>query len=180
MNRSRFLLIGVIALALGALMSSAVYRSLQSRTASAAPNGVDVAVAANDVQVGAKLQDRDVKIVKLPGDDLPAGVFHNKTKVVGRGVILPLAKGEFILNNKLAAENAGAGLPALIPPGMRAVSVRVNEVVSVAGFVVPGTRVDVLLTGNPTGGTDAQTTTVLSNVEVLASGQRLERNSAGD
>jgi len=180
MNRSRFLLIGVVALVLGALFSSAVYRTLQARTAAAGTPGVDVAVAANDVQVGAKLQDHDVKIVKLPPDDLPSGVFRSKTKVVGRGVILPITKGEFILPNKLAAENAGAGLPALIPPGMRAVSVRVNEVVSVAGFVVPGTRVDVLLTGNPVGGSDARTTTVLSNIEVLAAGQRLERNSAGD
>src|SRR5262249_26331490 len=75
---------------------------------------------------------------------------------------------------------AGSGLPSLIPPGMRAVSVRVNEVVSVAGFVLPGTRVDVLLTGNPTGSADQQTTTVLENVAVLATGQKLERNSAGD
>lgn len=180
MNRSRFLLIGVIALALGGLLSSAVYRSLQARTTSSNQNAVEVVVAANDLQVGAKVQDRDIKVVKLPADDLPGGVFHNKTKVVGRGVILPLAKGEFILPNKLAAENAGAGLPALIPPGMRAVSVRVNEVVSVAGFVVPGTRVDVLLTGNPAGGGDTRTTTVLSNVEVLASGQRLERSSSGE
>src|SRR5689334_5836868 len=180
MNRSRFVLIGVIALVLGALFSSAVYRSLKARTMPADQGGADVVIAANDVQVGAKVQDWDVKVIKLPGNDLPSGVFHSKAKVIGRGVILPVTKGEFILPNKLAAENAGAGLPALIPPGMRAVSVRVNEVVSVAGFVVPGTRVDVLLTGNPGGGSDAQTTTVLSNVEVIASGQRLERNSAGD
>jgi pilus assembly protein CpaB len=63
---------------------------------------------------------------------------------------------------------------------MRAVSVRVNEVVSVAGFVLPGTRVDVLLTGNPTSASDQQTTTVLENVAVLATDKRLERNSAGD
>ena len=63
---------------------------------------------------------------------------------------------------------------------MRAVSVRVNEVVAVAGFVVPGTRVDVLLTGNPTGGNEPQTTTVLENVAVIAAGQKLERNAAGD
>jgi pilus assembly protein CpaB len=94
-------------------------------------------------------------------------------------VVLPIAKGEFVLPLKLAGENAGYGLPSLIPPGMRAVSVRVNEVVSVAGFVLPGTRVDVLLTGNPSGATEQQTTTVLENVAVIATGQRLERNSAG-
>lgn len=183
MNRTRFLFIGVLALALGAILSSAVYRSLQARSAPAGPSGVDVAIAADDIQIGAKVQEQDVKLVRLPADNLPAGVFHSlrgDAGPIGRGVILPISKGEFILPNKLAAPNAGAGLPALIPPGMRAVSVRVNEVVSVAGFVVPGTRVDVLLTGNPTGAAETQTTTVLGNVEVLASGQRLERNSAGD
>jgi pilus assembly protein CpaB len=93
---------------------------------------------------------------------------------------LPIAKGEFILPNKLAGENAGYGLPALIPPGMRAVSVRVNEIVAVANFVLPGTRVDVLLTGNPGGSAQQQTTTVLENVLVIATGQKLERNTAGD
>src|SRR5207237_6267008 len=73
-----------------------------------------------------------------------------------------------------------AAVPGLIPPGMRAVSVRVNEVVAVAGFVIPGTRVDVLLTGAPGGNSEQQTTTVLKNVAVIAAGQRLERNSAGE
>ena len=85
-----------------------------------------------------------------------------------------------ILPTKLAAESAGSGLPGLIPPGMRAVSVRVNEVVAVAGFVVPGTRVNVLLTGAPRGDSEQQTTTVLENVAVIAAGQRLERNAAGE
>jgi pilus assembly protein CpaB len=95
-------------------------------------------------------------------------------------VVLPISKGEFILTNKLAGENAGSGLPSLIPPGMRAVSVRVNDTTSVSGFVQPGTRVDVMLTGNPQGSSEEQTTTVLENVAVIATGQRLERNSAGE
>ena len=92
----------------------------------------------------------------------------------------PITRGEFILPSKLAPENAGSGLPSLIPPGMRAVSVRVNEVVSVAGFVGPGTRVDILLTGTPNGSSEDQTTTVLQNVAVIASGHTLERNAAGE
>src|SRR6185312_4162413 len=108
------------------------------------------------------------------------GYYQNKADILGRGVVVPIAKGEFILPSKLAAENAGAGLPSLIPPGMRAVSVRVNEVVSVAGFVTPGTRVDVLLTGSPGGAGEQQTTTVLQNVAVLASGHTLERTSTGE
>src|SRR5438105_9635128 len=179
MNRTRLLLIGIVAVALGGLLSFTVYRTLQARTAGPRQVGVDVVLAASDIQVGAKIEERDVKIVKLPPEDLPANVFRGKTHLVGRGVVLPIVKGEFILPNKLAAENAGSGMPALIPPGMRAVSVRVNEVVSVAGFVVPGTRVDVLLTGSPTGTNEPVTTTVLENVEVLAAGQQLQRNAEG-
>src|SRR5580693_2729360 len=180
MNRNRLLLIGFIALALGAFVSLIVYRTLQSRAGSKTTQGEDVVVAADDLQVGTKIDDKDIRVVHFPSADLPDGRYRQKTKVVGRGVVLPIAKGEFILQNKLAGENAGSGLPSLIPPGMRAVSVRVNDTTSVSGFVLPGTRVDVLLTGSPQGSSEPQTTTVLENVAVIATGQRLERNSAGD
>jgi pilus assembly protein CpaB len=180
MNRNRLLMIGFIALVLGAFVSFVVYRNLQSsRSGNQAP-GEDVIVAANDLQVGAKIEEKDIRFVRYPSADLPAGVFHLKNKVIGRGVVSPISRSEFILTNKLAGENAGAGLPSLIPPGMRAVSVRVNDTTSVSGFVLPGTHVDVLLTGNPQGSSEPQTTTVLENVAVIATGQRLERNSAGE
>ena len=180
MNRSRLLVIGMVALLLGAVVSSIVYRNLQAH---ASPNGLateDVVLATDDLQVGTKISDRDLKVVRLPSSDLPPNRFHQKSRIVGRGVILPIAKGEFILPNKLAGENAGSGLAALIPTGMRAVSVRVNDTTSVAGFVLPGTRVDVLLTGNPTGSGEQQTTTVLENVTVIATGQKLERSVSSD
>src|SRR5580698_2589308 len=177
MNRNRLLLIGFIALALGAFVSLIVYRTLQSRAGSKTTQGEDVVVAADDLQVGTKIDDKDIRVVHFPSGDLPDGRYRQKTKVVGRGVVLPIAKGEFILTNKLAGENAGYGLPALIPPGMRAVSVRVNDTTSVSGFVQPGTRVDVLLTGNPSGSSEQQTTTILENVAVVATGQKMERNS---
>ena len=180
MNRSRLLLIGIVALALGAFVSFSVYRNLQAKSGSNNAPGVDVVIAAGDIPVGVKIEDKDVKVVRFPSGDLPPSCFHLKSSVVGRGVVLPIAKGEFVLPLKLAGENAGYGLPSLIPPGMRAISVRVNEVVSVAGFVLPGTRVDVLVTGNPSGASEQQTTTVLGNVAVIATGQRLERNAAGD
>jgi pilus assembly protein CpaB len=180
MNRTRLLLIGFVALALGAIVSFTVYRTLQTRAGAGTPPGVDVLIAANDIAVGAKVEDRDVKVVRFPPADLPPNCFHLKSSVVGRGALLPIAKGEFFLPSKLAGENAGSGMPSLIPPGMRAVSVRVNEVIGVAGFVVPGTRVDVLLTGNPTGAAEQQTSTVLENVAVIATGQKLERSAAGE
>lgn len=179
MNRSRLLMIGALALALGGLVSVAVYKNLLGRGPATEP-GVEVVVAANDIQVGARIEEHDIHLVRYPASALPAGTPTKRSQVLGRGVILPIAKGEFILPSKLAPENAGAGLPALIPPGMRAVSVRVNEVVSVANFVGPGTRVDVLLTGTPGGDSQSQTTTVLQNVAVIAAGHNLERNASGE
>ncbi|SRR5579883_920982 len=180
MNRSRLLLIGTIALALGAFVAMVVYRRLQSGASANIPAGIEAFVAADDLEVGAKIEEHDIKLLRFPAPDLPANYQNQKSKVVGRGVILPIAKGEFILPSKLAGENAGAGLPALIPPGMRAVSVRVNDTTSVSGFVLPGTRVDVLLTGTPQGAGEQQTTTVLENVAVLATGTKLERNASGE
>lgn len=172
-------MIGALALALGGLVSVAVYKNLLGRGPATEP-GVEVVVAANDIQVGARIEEHDLKLVRYPASSLPAGTPTKRSQVLGRGVILPITKGEFILSSKLAPENAGAGLPALIPPGMRAVSVRVNEVVSVANFVGPGTRVDVLLTGTPNGSSESQTTTVLQNVAVIAAGHNLERNANGE
>ena len=180
MNRTRLLLIGFVALALGAFVSFFVYRTLKAGTASNTPPGTDVVVAAGDLAVGVKVEEKDVKVVRYPAADLPANCFHLPKSVIGRGVILPIAKGDFILSNKVAGENAGYGLPALIPPGMRAVPVRVNEVIGVSGWVTPGTRVDVLLTGNSSGASEQQTTTVLENVAVIANGKNLERNSGGE
>lgn len=179
MNRTRLLFIGFLALALGGFVSFVVFKNLSKPNAGNEP-GIDVVVAANDLQVGAKVGESDARQVKAPASIVPQNYFKSKSQVVGRGVVLPIQRGEYFLPTKLAAENAGAGLPALIPPGMRAVSVRVNEVVSVAGFVVPGTRVDVLLTGNPGGSGLAQTTTVLENVAVIASGTKLERSATGE
>jgi pilus assembly protein CpaB len=176
MNRTRLLMIGGLALALGLLASGYVYKNLQARTTPANP-GYQAIVAANDLQVGAKVEEHDISVITV--SDLPAGAPRKKADVLGHGVIIPISKGEFILSNKLAGENV-TGLPSLITLGMRAVSVRVNEVVSVAGFVTPGTRVDVLLTGTPTGGNDAQTTTVLQDVKVLASGHTLEKSATGE
>ncbi|HEY6767803.1 MAG TPA: Flp pilus assembly protein CpaB [Candidatus Sulfotelmatobacter sp.] len=180
MNRSRLLMIGLVALALGGFVALLVYKNLQSRNGGGIVAGTDVVVAANDIQVGARIEGHDVRLAKFPAGDVPPGSYNRLSSVLGRGVIVPIYRGEFILPSRLAAENSGSGLPSLIPPGMRAVSVRVNEVVSVAGFVTPGTRVDVLLTGTPNGGAEAQTTTVLQNVAVIASGNRLERTASGE
>jgi pilus assembly protein CpaB len=180
MNRSRLLMIGALALALGAVVALVVFKKLQGGTSSNSEPGTDVIVAADDIQVGSRIGEHDIRTVRYPASALPPGFYSKRSQVLGLGVILPISKGEFILPSKLAPENAGSGLPSLIPRGMRAVSVRVNEVVSVAGFVGPGTRVDVLLTGTPNGSGESQTTTVLQNVAVIASGHTLERSASGE
>ena len=177
MNRTRLLMIGGLAVVIGFLVSASVYKNLQKGPSDPLS---EVMVAANDLQVGSKVEEHDVRIIHIPSADLPPSAPRRRSEVIGHGVIVPISRGEFFLPNRLAEENAGSGLPSLIPPGMRAVSVRVNEVVSIAGFVAPGTRVDVLLTGTPSGTGEQETTTVLQNVTVLAAGHTLERNSNGE
>jgi pilus assembly protein CpaB len=181
MNRNRLLLVGIVALVLAGAVSFAVYRLLRGMVgANSAASAASVVVAAKDLAVGAKIEAQDVRLAQLPSSELPSNVFHNTSDVVGRGVLVPMQRSELILGSKVAGEEAGAGLPALIPPGMRAVSVKVNDVVSVAGFVLPGTRVDVILTGQPSKSNDTPTaTTVLENVQVLSAGPKLEKDANG-
>ena len=180
MNRSRLLMIGGFALVVGLLTSYTVYNRLRFFAGSGGERAIQVVAAANDIEIGTKLETRDIRFVPIPQSAVPPNAYARASEVLGRGAILPVAKGEFLLPGKLAALNAGAGLPSMIPPGMRAVSVRVNDVVSVAGFVQPGTRVDVMATGTRGGGNDRQTTTVLENVAVIAVGKSLDRNATAD
>jgi pilus assembly protein CpaB len=183
MHRKRLLMIGTMALAIAALVSVAVYRVLKTTLGAAQQADTVVVAAATDLPVGYLLQEKDLRLKRVPGADLPEGTFTATSQAVGRGVLVPIARNEMVLASKLGGTNAGAGLPALIPPGMRAVSVKVNEVVAVAGFVIPGTRVDVLLTGYPGKERDPSTvttTTVLDNVQVLAAGTRLQHDEKGE
>ncbi len=163
MNRSRLLMIGGLALAVGLLVSYTVYNRLRTSAGSNNERGVWVVVAADNIPVGVKLEAHDVRVITLPQSAVPPGAFSGASQVLGRGAILPVSQGDFILPGKLAAVNAGAGLPSMIPQGMRAVSVRVNDVVSVAGFVQPGTHVLAVgksLDRNPSA--DAQTAPVIT------------------
>ena len=176
MNRSRLLMIGGLALAVGLLVSYTVYNQLRTRGGNN-QQVVSVVVASNDIQIGSRLSDRDVHLAAFPPGNVPPGAFSRISQVRDRGVILPITRGDFVLQDKLAEANAGAGLPSMIPQGMRAVSVRVNDVVSVAGFVQPGTRVDVMATGIHG---ESATTTVLENVAVIAVGKSLLDRMTGE
>jgi pilus assembly protein CpaB len=180
MNRSRVLIALAVAIVLGLVVSSIVYRALTrtvvQSTAPAVPH-VDVVVAAARLPLGWRLQPTQLRVIQWPGTSPLPGSFSRIEDCAGRALIAPTVENEPILEGKLAPREGGAGLPARIPEGMRAVSVPVNDVVSVAGFVQPGTMVDVLVTGGAAGGSN--TRTILENVRVLAAGQRIEQDSDG-
>ncbi|MFN2432476.1 MAG: Flp pilus assembly protein CpaB [Gemmatimonadota bacterium] len=186
MHRKKLLLAlfvaGVTGLAAGVLTLNYLKRPSPA-VAADQPAAGSVVVAAAAVPLGTYLTEQHVKTVAWPGTDLPEGYFARKQDVVGRGVIVDLSPSEPVLATKLAPEGAGGGLPVVIPGGHRAVSVKVDEVVGVAGFVLPGTRVDVLVTLNPEteGETQApaRTRVILQNVKVLASGQKIEKDEEG-
>src|SRR5262249_40202814 len=124
-------------------------------------------------------QAEDLKLLSLDRKDLPKGAFLKSSEVVNRAVATPVSAGEVLLNGKLAAKGSGEGLTALIEPGMRAVSVQVNEISGVSGFIQPGTRVDVLSPRVFSNG-DAATTTILQNVKVIAYGRQLDPSAKPD
>ena len=159
-----------------------VYRLVASRvTAEAKQPTVQIVLAAKNLPVGAMLSEGDLKLGAWAGS-LPAGAVTKKEDAIGRGVVAAIYEGEPLVESRLAPKGGGAGLAATIPPGMRAVAVRVNEVVGVAGFVSPGQRVDVLVTGVPPGAsstTGSFTKTVLQNIEVLSAGQNIQRDAEG-
>ena len=107
-------------------------------------------VAARDLEIGTLIKDSDLATSEWVGT-LPKGAVVSKENAIGRGVTSHVYQSEPILDSRLAAAGSGGGLAATIRPGMRACAVKVNEVVGVAGFVVPGMRVDVLVSGNGPG-----------------------------
>src|SRR5882762_6653888 len=180
MNR-RLLNILLIAFVIAAGCSYIVFRLVGNRLSGTRQTTTHVIAAATDIKLGTVLRDADLTTIEITGT-LPKGAIQKKEQVIGRGVISNLYLGEPILESRLAAPGSGGGLAATIPQGMRATAVRVNEVVGVAGFVTPGMRVDVLITGNPPGGATAQGSlvrTLLQNIEVLSAGTDIQRDAEG-
>jgi pilus assembly protein CpaB len=178
MNRSlRTILVVGIAVGLASAATYLVYRAIQNRPM----REVEVAhafavVAAHPLALGSRVTAEDVKVVPWPSANPVPGGFIAIDQVVDKGVIAPVAENEPLNANNLASKEAGVGLPPTIPPGMRAISVKVNEVIGVAGFVVPGTRVDVMVILHT--GTTSVARVVVGNVQVLTAGTRYDQESA--
>jgi pilus assembly protein CpaB len=178
MARTRVFIVLVLAVTLGGAFAYGTYQYIDNIPA--ASSGMDtrpVVISTTALDVGAELRPDDLRVIQWPAGSVPAGAFGSTKELIGRGVIQPLTINEAILAGKLASVEAGAGLPPAIPEGMRALSVRVNEVIGVAGYVLPGTRVDVVATVSPTD--ERQDTTskvILTNVQVVAAGTKIERD----
>jgi len=176
--RNRIFAVLAIAVLAGGGLAYATYNAINGQPVKTvnAPTQ-PVVVASADLPLGAELKKEDLTVVNFPVGAAPEGSFSKPADIYGRGLIVPLVKNEIVLGAKLASKEAGAGLPPIIPDGMRAVSVRVNEVIGVAGYVLPGTKVDVLATASPNGNSQEVTTKViLSNVQVLTAGTRMEQD----
>jgi pilus assembly protein CpaB len=182
MNRNRIIIGLAIAIVVGLLFSVYVYRTFQRVSIVKPLETQHIVVADRALQLGTRLDASNLQVISWPSDAPLAGSFSRIEDCVGRAVITPVAENEPILEANLAPKAAGAGLPATIPEGMRAVSVAVNDVVGVAGFVIPGTMVDVLVTGrlpNSNSTDNNITRTILEDVRVLAAGQKIEQERQG-
>jgi pilus assembly protein CpaB len=183
MNRNRMLVGLTVAIVVGLFLSTYVYRTFKNATAVKPIIAQHIVVAAVPLQLGTRVDANNLRLIPWPSNEPVSGMFTRIEDCANRALITPVAENEPILESKLAATQSGAGLPATIPEGMRALSVAVNEVVGVAGFVIPGTMVDVLVTGDVAGGghgtTEHITRTILENVKVLAAGQKIEQDREG-
>jgi len=168
----RFLIIVASSLVWGMVVSVSFYR-LALSTRGGAPEKILI-VAAEPLSPGASIAAGALKTRRVPENLFPKGGYSRMEDVVGRPVISTIEADEPVVDSRLAERGSGFGVAPLIPTGMRAVSVRVNDVAGVAGFVLPGMRVDVLVTGKPPGADDAFTATVLENVTVLSAGQTIQ------
>lgn len=154
---------------------------LASPAAGGPEGSIDVIVAARPLSPGAVVGSEDVRTLAWPAPDAPSGFSRSVDEVLGRGVLLPMIENEPFLPAKMADAGAGGGLAVLVPRGSRAVSVKVDDVIGVAGFVIPGTRVDVLATLDARADLpESGTRTILQNLEVLATDQSVERDASGE
>lgn len=178
-RRARTVLVLAIALCTATIATFATHQLI-----SATPvREVEVAhtsivVARHALPMGTRLTPENVKLVAWPNTNPMTGAFSSVEEVDGRALTSSILENEPVVEGRIAPLNAGAGLPPSIQPGMRAISVKVDEVVGVAGFVVPGTRVDVLVTVRPAAQLDEMSRVVVSNATVLTAGTRYDQEEA--
>jgi pilus assembly protein CpaB len=177
---SRFLIVGLASLALACAIALVSYKVLGASDGKAARIPTrNVVVATADLPMGSRIRPEDIRLAAVPRELAPHNSFEKIDEVKGRAVTNAILKDEPVVASRLALPGSGPGLAPMIPAGYRAVAVRVNDVIGVAGFIQPGMRVDVLASGRLPNSEDSVTRTVLQNVVVLSAGQVLQPEPKG-
>lgn len=182
MKNTRMLLVLALAIIFGLAAGYSALQYLGEQPTAIAPTGeeetVPVVLAAKDMPLGTILAEEDLILMDWPAEVPPVGFASSKEELLGRSLVANVYANEAILATKLA-DTGLLGIIPLIPPGMRALSVRVDEVVGVAGFVTPQTRVDVILIQTPPGGTEQVSKMILQNIQALAAGPAIQETEDG-
>jgi pilus assembly protein CpaB len=177
MNRNRMLLIGVLALAMSAVLAYLVWTQM---TPKALKTGQVVVVAKEKISPGSLLTAKDLKILPLPINVLIAGSYKDTKQVDNRITMVEMFENDLVLEKKLVPKEGGVGgLTAVIDKEKRAISVKVDSVIGVAGFVLPGTHVDVIVTGQPRTNEDPTSKVIVENIKVLTADKTLEKDPEG-
>lgn len=179
MDVRRLALALAVALAVSAVATYVIYNKMRASQAAQQPKTVKVVAGKNPLQAGAALTSENVTLIDWPSNVPLTGSFSKPEDVIGRSLIYPISPKQPIMERDLAVAGSGIGLTVKIPEGMRAVSVRSDQITGVAGFLYPGSHVDVLITYRPEGATSPVTQTIMQNIEVLTAGQRIEPDPQG-
>ena len=163
----------VISLALGLVAAFVARNAMQNRAPQRAASGSKVAVAIRDIETGAQISAADVDLVSFPPNSIPARSFSSPADLVGRVNVVPVIKGQPLVDGMLAPKGAPAGLQSLVPPGMRALTIEVNEYSGLAGMLTPGARVDVIANIRDDRTHETASRTIVQNVQVTAVGRQL-------
>jgi pilus assembly protein CpaB len=171
----------LLAVLIGALSAALAYRyfrslrlELEAARGSANRPVVEIAVASQPIGIGSRIEEGQVKMISWPAESQPDGAMRDVKSVVGGIAVSSLEKNEPILQSQIVAQGAGL-LPLMITDGMRGMSVKVDDVAGVSGFITPNSRVDVLIAGTPEGSQEQKSKVVLQNIRVLAIGKLIEQ-----
>ena len=171
----------LLAVLIGALSAALAYRyfrqlrvELEAARGSANRPVVEVAVASQPITLGSRIEENQVKLISWPLEAQPDGAFRDTKSVVGSIALASIQKNEPVLQSQVVTQGAGL-LPLMIGEGMRGMSVRVDDVSGVSGFITPNSRVDVLIAGVPEGAPEQRSKVVLQNIRVLAIGKLIEQ-----
>jgi pilus assembly protein CpaB len=179
MNPKRIIVALTLALFVSGACTWLVSRKLGAQPATQKQPDARYAAPSRAIQAGEVLKADNIELVAWPSSDPIDGVFTKVADLVGRAVLFPLGRGQPILDRDLSAPGSGTGLAGKIPDGMRAVALRSDEIVGVAGFLVPGSHLDVLVTYRSDHSPEPVTATVLQDAVVIAVGQQIEPDPAG-